>query len=97
MLSLETLQCLFDRTLPGAGKIHATLSVQTPEVYQDYMQWVQNEKDQIREQMKRELETGSQKFVTQKTETQESKASASDCSCLLYTSDAADDTPCVDL
>eukprot|EP00971_Amphidinium_carterae_P247984 4924055-Amphidinium_carterae.1 len=80
MLSLETLQCLFDHTLPGAGKIHATLSTQTPEVYQDYMQWVQSEKNQIREQVKRELEAESQKTVTQKAETQENKASASECS-----------------
>eukprot|EP00971_Amphidinium_carterae_P018014 355049-Amphidinium_carterae.1 len=61
MLSLETLKCLFNRALPGAGKIHATLDTQCPEVYGDYMEWINNTKSELRDQVKRELEAESQK------------------------------------
>eukprot|EP00971_Amphidinium_carterae_P180765 3585438-Amphidinium_carterae.2 len=57
MVSIESLKCLFDSSIPGANEVQATLLAQCPEVYDQYMNFVDEMKTQMREQVKPELES----------------------------------------
>eukprot|EP00971_Amphidinium_carterae_P103755 2054437-Amphidinium_carterae.1 len=55
MIGIESLKCMFDSSIPGANKVQSTLFAQSPEVYDQYKNFVDEMKTQMREELKREL------------------------------------------